>query len=368
MLQSLAVANGESVMFYKNPILNTVGAWFNRNFSDPGALGLFFTLVLLLVVVEFFGKLLAPILVSVALAYLLMAPVAVLRRWLPNSVSVFIVYLLFISLLLWAVFGLIPVLVKQLTNLVNEIPLIFAKAQHYVNGLIQRYPHVFGGDTIDSGITAFKASFAKVGQYALSFSLSSISNLVSVILYLILVPIMLFFFLKDSQEISAWMSRFLPSNRSLVNQVWLEVNTQIGNYVRGRMIEICLVGLVSVITFACLGLDYAVLLGVLVGVSVIVPYVGAVLVTIPVVVIALIQWGMSAHFIYVMVAYAVIIVLDGNVLVPYLFSEAMDLHPLAIIIAVLIFGGVWGFGGVFLAIPLATVVKAVITVWPRQAA
>jgi len=113
-----------------------------------------------------------------------------------------------------------------------------------------------------------------------------------------------------------------------------------------------------------LDLEYAVLLGSLVGLSVIIPYVGAVAVTIPVVVIALLQWGVSAHFFYLLVAYAVIVVLDANVLVPWLFSEAMDLHPVVIILSVLIFGGIWGFWGIFFAIPLATVMDAVLRAWP----
>ena len=65
-----------------------------------------------------------------------------------------------------------------------------------------------------------------------------------------------------------------------------------------------------------------------------------------------------------MISYFVIQFLDGNVLVPILFSEAVNLHPIAIIVAILVFGGLWGFWGVFFAIPLATLVKALINVWP----
>ena len=67
-----------------------------------------------------------------------------------------------------------------------------------------------------------------------------------------------------------------------------------------------------------------------------------------------------------MIAYLVIQALDGNVLVPLLFSEVVDLHPIAIIVAVLVFGGIWGFWGVFFAIPLATVVQSVLKAWPRR--
>ncbi|NQD96119.1 AI-2E family transporter, partial [Pseudomonas sp. CrR25] len=149
-------------------------------------------------------------------------------------------------------------------------------------------------------------------------------------------------------------------------QVAQEMNQQIANYIRGKFIEILICGVVSYIAFAALGLNYAALLALLVGLSVVVPYIGAVVVTVPVVLIGLFQWGLSDQFLYLMVVYGVIQALDGNVLVPLLFSEAVNLHPVAIICAVLIFGGLWGFWGVFFAIPLATLFKAVLSAWPRR--
>ena len=111
-------------------------------------------------------------------------------------------------------------------------------------------------------------------------------------------------------------------------------------------------------------LGMAMLLGLLVGLSVIVPYIGATLVTVPVVMVGFFQWGLSTEFYLMFAVYMVIQILDGNVLVPWLFSEAVNLHPVAIIVAVLFFGGVWGLWGVFFAIPLATLIKAIINAWP----
>lgn len=142
------------------------------------------------------------------------------------------------------------------------------------------------------------------------------------------------------------------------------MDRQIGNYVRGKLTEIVIVGLVSWLAFSLMGLNFASLLAALVGLSVIVPYVGAVVVTVPVLVIGYFQWGYSDLFITLAVVYLVIQALDGNVLVPLLFSEAVNLHPVAIIVAIVVFGGFWGFWGVFFAIPLATLVKAVIDAWP----
>jgi putative permease len=91
-----------------------------------------------------------------------------------------------------------------------------------------------------------------------------------------------------------------------------------------------------------------------------------VIVTIPVALVAFSQWGISGDFWGLMFAYLVVQGLDSNILVPLLFSEAVNLHPLVIILSVVIFGGLWGFWGVFFAIPLATLVKAVIHAWPEE--
>jgi len=207
--------------------------------------------------------------------------------------------------------------------------------------------------------------FGQLGQLLLSQSLASLPMLLTILVYLILVPILVFFFLMDNQKITGWMVGHLPRERRLMTRVWTEMNQQIANYIRGKVVEILIVGAVSYVCFAVLGVNYAALLAVVVGLSVLVPYIGATVATIPVAMIGLFQWGLSNEFMILMIVYGVIQALDGNVLVPILFSEAVNLHPVAIIASVLIFGGLWGFWGVFFAIPLATLFKAVLYAWPR---
>jgi putative permease len=163
-----------------------------------------------------------------------------------------------------------------------------------------------------------------------------------------------------------WFVSLMPGERGLADMVWIEVDRQIANYVRGKFWEIIIVWAASYIAFSFFGLQYAMLLAVLVGLSVVVPYVGATVVTFPVLLVAWFQWGWSQDFIWVAVAYLVIQALDGNVLVPLLFGEVVNLHPIAIIVAILVFGGFWGFWGVFFAIPLATLVNAVLRAWPSS--
>ena len=213
---------------------------------------------------------------------------------------------------------------------------------------------------------AVETELTEIGRRALTFSISSLKNIVVYMLYLVLVPVLVFFILKDKQAILNWFARFLPSERALTRQVWEEVNIQTSNYVRGKFWEVIIVWGVTYITLEAFGLRATLLVSLFVGLSVLVPYVGATLMYIPIVILGYYQFGMSSTFVYLFIAYSIIQVLDGNVLAPVLLSEATSLHPIAIIAAILLFGGLWGFWGVFFAIPLATLVNSIIKAWPME--
>lgn len=340
--------------------------WYSRKFSDPQAVTLVIILVTAFVLIYFFSGLLMPVFVAIGIAFLLDLPVNRLKVFgIPRTYAVTIVVAAFVGFALLTLLGLLPLVWKQGSNLIKELPNMVSEVNVYLLALPEKYPEFIQASQIDSIISATRDRFIEWGEVILEVSLNSISNLVALIIYLILVPIMVFFFLKDKRTLLAEISSYLPQNRKMAIQVGEEMNRQILNYIRGKLIEIMIIGTVSVITFAFLDLRYSVLLGVLVGLSVLVPYVGATLVTFPVMLVAFIQWGISPEFGSVMIAYGIIQALDGNLLVPILFSEAVNLHPVTIIIAVILFGGLWGFWGVFFAIPLATLVKAVLNAWPK---
>ncbi|MHB1240358.1 MAG: AI-2E family transporter [Gammaproteobacteria bacterium] len=348
-------------------MIAVLNGWVRKYFSDPQAVFLAILLAAGFAVVVGMGYMLAPVLASIVIAYLLEGIVGALqRRHVPRLVGVIAVQILFLGFLLILIFGLIPLLYQQLTQLVHEFPHMIARGQKALLHLPERYPEFFTTQQVQDLIVAVRAEIGSLGQHVVSMSLASVFSVIALLVYLILVPLLVFFFLEDKARILAWTADCLPQERSLLQQVWGDVNAQIGNYVRGKFVEILIVWAATAATLAILGLKYAMLLGALVGFSVLVPYIGAVVVTIPVALVAFSQWGLTSEFAYVMVAYGIVQALDGNVLVPLMFSEVVNLHPIAIIVAVLVFGGVWGFWGVFFAIPLATLVEAVMRAWPRN--
>lgn len=341
--------------------------WFKRSFSDPQVVILGVFLLIFFAVIVGLGAWLAPMFASIVIAYLLEAVVSRLQRYgMPRMLAVIIVFLLFLTVLFFILFGLVPIVSRQLTQLVQQFPSYIAQGQELLKQLPESYPDLISVEQVESIIGQLGQEVGNLGQQLLGWSLASVASVIGLIVYLILVPVLVFFFLKDKDLMIHWVTDRMPKERSLVNRVWGETEVQIANYVRGKAVEIIIVGGVTYVTFKILGLQYAALLATLVGFSVLVPYIGAAVATIPIALIAYFQFGWGWDFGQVMIAYAIIQAVDGNLLVPLLFSEVVNLHPVAIILAILVFGGLWGFWGIFFAIPLATFVKAVINAWPRK--
>lgn len=339
--------------------------WFNKYFSDEEAVYLAILLVTAVASIWFLGKILAPFIAAIVFAYILQGAIGRLTRiGMRPSAALWVVYLLFVALIVLLVFGVFPMVWQQGVSVISSAPKVIANIQDAIEAYAKIYPNWVSSDTLQQLYHSATQEVSAWGQQAWSFSLSSISNLFNVILFLILVPFLVFFYLKDKEQIGAFFFRFLPQKKKLLSVVWHEMDIQLSNYVRGKGIEIIIVGVVTYICFAFLGLKYAVLLSLLVGLSVIIPYVGAILVTIPVVFVAYIQFGIGDEFFVVLAFYVLIQALDGNLLVPILFSETVNLHPIAIIFSVMFFGYLWGVWGVFFAIPLATFVKAIMNAWP----
>ena len=347
--------------------MNILSEWYHRYVSDPQAVILAVLLAAGLLVILTLGQMLAPVLAGVVIAYLLDGVVEKCHHLgMPRMLAVVLVFLLFMSFLVFTLLWLAPRLFYQVTELVKQLPDIIAMAQDLLLKLPEKYPNLFTAEQVSDLGASIRADITAKSQHVLSLSLPAVFSLISLMVYVILVPVLAFFFLKDKYHILGWVSQRLPSQRRLVDQVSRDVNLQVSNYVRGKVWEIFIVGAVAFTTFKLMGLQYALLLATMVGLSVVIPYIGAAVATLPIALIAWFQWGWSAEFGWILFAYGVLQALDGYLLVPLLFSEVVNLHPVAIIVAILVFGGLWGFWGVFFAIPLATLVSAVLNAWPRK--
>ncbi len=347
--------------------MNVLASWWKRNFNNPQIVILISLLIIIFAVIIFLGKPLAPFFSSIVLAYLLESVIIRLEKLkVPRIIAVIIVFLLFVTLLMFLIFWVIPVLISQVSQLVQQLPTYLSTGLEFVRKLPENYPNLISETQATSLTNTITSELTQMGQSVLTKTVSSFFSVMSIGIFIILTPILVFFILKDKSVIIGWFSRFIPKDSNLTMSIWGEVDVQIGNYVRGKVMEIFIVGLVTYILFILFDLQYSILLATLTGFSVLIPYIGAALVTIPIALVSFFQFGWTGDFAWIIISYGIIQLLDGNVLVPWLFSEVNNLHPVAIIVAVLFFGGIWGFWGVFFAIPLATMVNAIINAWPNK--
>jgi len=348
-------------------MINILKQWYQRYFTDPQTVMFAFILIIGALLIVVMNAHLMPILIGIIIAYLFEGLMTRLNYInLNRTISASIVTTIILAAIVLALFVLLPLLSRQVSDLIREMPSMIGKGQLVLSELPDKYPDYVSVEQIQEVFTLIRTELSTMGQRAVSFSLNSVVGVITFFVYLILMPLMVFFLLKDKRVILAWLCNFLPNERRLIHQVWRDLDIKIACYIRGKFIEVLVVWIATYIAFIFMDMNYAMLLSLLVGLSVIIPYVGATVVTIPVAMIAFFQWGFTSEFGYLMGIYAFIQFLDGNLLVPLLFSEVVNLHPLAIIVAVVFFGSLWGVWGVFFAIPLATLVQAILKAWPSQ--
>ncbi|MFZ5532893.1 MAG: AI-2E family transporter [Pseudomonadota bacterium] len=338
--------------------------WLRQAFADRRVVMLVAMMILISGLIIGMAKMMAPVYASVLIAFLLYPQV----RWLtskgiPHLGAVIIVFSLFLGGLILTIFAFLPLFLQQLTTFAQQIPSVVASAHSALRTLPEQYPNLVSEAEINGLLAQFRSQGLQLSHRLLGYSFSSLMGAAALLVYIFLVPFLVFFLLKDGTQILEWFKRFLPDDRELAVRVWHEAQQQFSNYVRGKFIEIMIVAAASFVVFSLLGLNYAILLAVLTGLSVLIPYVGVTVVAIPVAMVAYLQWGISQEFLLATLAYGVIQFVDGNMLAPVLLGEAVKLHPVAIVVAILFFGNIWGFWGAFFAIPMATVVNAVINAW-----
>jgi putative permease len=350
-------------------MFNIVRSWVDRFLSEEEAVLLVAILIGAALILLTMGDILVPLLMGIIFAYVLQGAIVTLERLrLPSALAVWCTFLLFLGGFLSLLFFVIPLAWRQMRALFENLPAMIEETRLLLATLPKNYPNLISEQQVGVWIDMLSTEAGDLGQWLVSFSLSQLPLVMTVVVYTMLVPIMVFFLLRDKQQLIDWCLSFLPERRPLLDRIGAEMNIQMYNYVRGKVIEILILGISSYVFFQLFGINYTVLLAFLVGLSVIIPYVGLVAVTFPVVIIAYLQFGWGVEFLYLVLGYGVLQAIDGLVIVPLLFSEANNLHPIAIILAVLIFGSWWGLWGVFFAIPLATLVKAVMTAWPQAQA
>ena len=346
-------------------MFDQINKLFNKLFSNEESLIFSLLILTFLLVLYFFGGLLTPFIISLIFAYLLIGLTKNLIKYgLTELVSLIISYVIFLLSSIGFLIWLIPLIFQQTQAFFIEVPVWLNNFRSFIENFVQSNQELVSSDQISSFFTEFIGRLSSISQGVLDASISGIQDTLVFSIYLIMIPVLVFFFLFDKERIVKGFLMLLPKKRAMLSEVWIEMDDQLSNYVWGKGVEILIVGFAAAVIFGMMGLNYTALLSIIVGVSVLIPYVGAFLATIPVVIVAFLQFGIGFDLYMIVGLYLLLQALDGYLLVPILFSDAVKLHPVVIMLAVFVFGGIFGFWGAFFSIPLATFIKAVWNSWP----
>lgn len=348
-------------------MIMSVRGWIKNNISDPKLFYLFLSIFSGLAVIHLFGEMLTPVLVAVIISYLLEGVILQLMRIkVPRIASVAMVFTVYLIVFTITVIWFIPLISREIIQLFQQLPSMLARAQGQLESLPEHYPELVTVSQVQELYAFISSSLSAIGKQVLAFSFSSVKGLATFTVYLVLVPFLVFFLLKDKEMLIGWINRYSPPANDLVTSVITAVNIQIANYIRGKGWEVLIIWAATWVCYRLIGVQYALLLSFLSGISVILPYIGVTFVFLPTILIGYFQFGWDVRFLYTVSAYSAVQILDGFILAPLLLAEVVDLHPVVIVIAVLFFGNIWGLWGLFFAIPLATLVKTLLDIWMER--
>lgn len=301
-----------------------------------------------------------PLLIALAAAYILNPVVIWLQqRRIKRIYSVFIIYLVFFGLLTALFASFIPLAAEEFSNLGETIP----QYTQQVQGLLDRFysaadrlylpesvRHALE-DSLDNLENRLGEQLARIPEITIDAARGMFN--------FVLVLMMTFYFLKDFSLVRDSIYMMIPrKNRSQARKILHEIDYSLGKYIRGQLILALIVAIATYLSLLLLGVDFALILAILAGVTNVIPYFGPFIGAVPAVLVALLQ--SPALAVKTVLAFVIIQQAESHLLVPQVLGKSMGLHPLVVIVVLLIGGQLLGIWGMMLAVPFVAVCRIII--------
>jgi predicted PurR-regulated permease PerM len=314
-------------------------------------------------ILKMLAPVLTPFVVALVLAYSLLPAVERLygltKRRLPRIVCVLLVELGFLLITTAVVLLIVPIVGKELPLLKTQLPSIADRVNSTLQPLLASLGIDFSLDpaTVKSfALEYLEANSGEVWAHVLPSLKMGGGLLLSIVGYVVLVPVVLFYFLADWTRVVTKAQLWIPPAKLPAVQSFLsEADSVLGQYMRGQLLVMLVLAVYYCITLSLWGLDLALPIGVFTGLAICIPYIGFGIGLIMAMLAAVLQFGIPNAALMLVVIYGIGQVIEGFVLTPRLVGERIGLHPLAVIFALLAFGEIFGFIGVLVALPVSAV-------------
>lgn len=313
---------------------------------------------------QIIGLLLLPMIISGIFFYMLNPLVNILTKKFKcqRLLVITIIFIILAILLCWAIFSIIPMISYEWNELLTNWPSYLDKIDRVIKSLSTK-PEI---NSISKRLSIFKIKNHSGTDYVNQILLTTtnsfnnmLSKLAYIVISLITSPLILFYLLKDSGHFSDYVAHFLPTKtRPEFKKIMHQVNTQMSNYIRGKVLVALGAFVVYLIGYSLIGLNYALLVGAVAGLLTFVPYVGSVIALIPVLIIS--YFTSIGMVIKVLIVYFVEQFIEGRILTPTVIGNSMKIYPITILVIIVVGGKLWGLAGVILAVPVYAAIKVIV--------
>lgn len=355
-------------------------SWFFKWFLNNQAVTFFLVTLLVLLTIFVFTKvsfllkpigsfieiILLPMLLTGLLYYLLNPIVDWLEKYkISRTAAISVLFVLIGLLLVWGLAVAIPSIQEQVTSFAQNLPSNIQKIESQVTTLLENEQFEQFRPTalemlnkVNDQIVSYAQKFS---SSAVNWASSLISTASQIIVAILIMPFILFYLLRDGQNLNHHVTQYLPTKwRSSVSKVLTDVNAQLSNYVRGQVTVAIIVALMFSVMFSLIGLSYPVTLGVMAGFLNLIPYLGSFLAMIPAVILGLIAGPVM--LIKVLIVFMVEQTIEGRFVTPLIIGSSLSIHPITILFVLLTAGQMYGVLGVLLGIPIYASIKVVVKV------
>lgn len=298
-----------------------------------------------------------PLLLGGVLFYLTRPVLYFLMKWKFPKWSAILIIVLLIVAVFWLFYEMIgPIVTSQVNSLVDNAPAIIRDIENYAQYLLDQRSRL--PDSVQEQINGMTGQIGEWASGIGSGLLSFLTGLISGLITLVLVPFFLIYLLVDHQKFVPFVSGFFSGERKgWIRKTLHDIDETLQSYIQGQLFVSFLVGLLLLIGYLIIGLDYALLLALIGMATNVIPFLGPYIAVIPAIIIALVQDPIKA--VWVLVIMLVAQQIEGNLITPNVMGNALDVHPLTVITLILAAGNIAGLWGIILAIPTYAVLKAI---------
>lgn len=313
-------------------------------------------------VISALNLIISPFIIAISLAYLLNPLVDFFcRLHFKRSYAILVTFVSIVGGLFYAIFSLIPYLIVNIQEVLNSMPMLIEKVELLISNLNLDYIDIYKFDfsSLFSENSKFFTLFSSFLSRAGSWLSSASSSFTMIIGMLFLVPILLYYILNNFYELRNRIKNYLITHRHIqFFNILKESEEVVRGYVSGTLAVSLALSIIASIYFALIGLDNAVVFGVLIGFLNIIPYVGQIFGTIPAAL-----FGLTVSIwtpVYVIIGVLALNFIEGNFIKPLVFSKAVDFHPIILLTLIIIGGQIFGVIGMIFIIPIAGIIKIIL--------